>query len=77
MQNCPLFSNSKIVLKEKQLQTLKVLYDGQDCKHADHEGSDFFSKLKPKNSPVQWCFTSDGRGMMRYESAEKNENEIN
>ena len=26
--------------------------------------------MKPKNSPIQWRFTSHGRGVMRYESAE-------
>ena len=35
------------------------------CKHADGR-----SHFKPKNSPVQWRFTSHGRGVMRNESAE-------
>ena len=33
-------------------------------------GAANFFYIKPKNSPVQWRFTSHGRGVMRYESAE-------
>jgi superfamily II DNA helicase RecQ len=31
VQNCPFFAKSNIVLKEKQLDTLKTLFNGQDC----------------------------------------------
>ena len=31
LQNCPLFKDNCINLKVKQLETLKALYDGQDC----------------------------------------------
>ena len=64
MQNYPLFSNSKIVLEEKQLQTLKVyIVNCWTCKHADHGRSLFFPKIKPKNSRDQWRFTSDGQSL--------------
>ena len=31
LNNCLLFQEKHIILKEKQLQTLKTLYDGNDC----------------------------------------------
>ena len=52
------------VLKNSPLQPFQFQNRFERKTTSDVES---FSKFNPKNSPDQWRFTSDSRGVMRYE----------